>query len=33
MVDMKQLDLNGKNVLTLSTKSDQSIIDSTKDMK
>jgi choloylglycine hydrolase len=33
MVDMKQLDLNGKSILMLSTKGQQSIIDSTRDMK
>jgi len=33
MVDMKQLDLDGKSILMLSTKGQQSVIDSTKDMK
>jgi choloylglycine hydrolase len=33
VVDMKQLDLDGKSILMLSTKGQQSIIDSTRDMK
>ena len=33
VVDMKQLDLDGKGILMLSTKGQQSIIDSTRDMK